>query len=468
MKKNIIANIILLILLVGCSAQPQIVETATNITLQATSTKAVVIPTNTVLPTAERALPTPTETHAVIAEGVTATSQPALDNVIHQCLRISTTLPDSSDLPDGSLVLLNQSRKSQGSVVYNPKTGEETQLPNEERGYINGDITISPDNQWIAYTIYNGPSMATMISSSLLVIATPDGKVEKEISFTSLKGLDETIKAKYGRNYGLLQWLDNDHLLIGYGVGWATSDSPAGSTKYDSHTLILDPFNGQQKIVDADFPGHDHSMNSPGVWGNFIFTRAVFDPFLHYAVYPSYNDVVLYDLNTSREVTRFPELPYTSFSQPIWAKDGKSFLIELPEGNPLTDARYLYQITSDGKKHRLTPFIENGQMTYVNFSWSPDEKTVAFWLRMGEDKYQLGVLNTATGQVSDLCVPGYMVDRSFPSNSPIWSPDSRFLAVSSNLTQEQDHNQVLLVDLQKKEGYKVADDSFPVGWVTKP
>jgi Tol biopolymer transport system component len=96
-------------------------------------------------------------------------------------------------------------------------------------------------------------------------------------------------------------------------------------------------------------------------------------------------------------------------------------------------------------------------------SLSPDGNFIAFW--MGRD-YQilpkLGVLDLRTLQVTNYCIPG---SRN-GSWAPIWSPDSNYLAVMSDVTLAESY--AVIVSVEGEWAAKVGEGYLPEGWMVSP
>ena len=87
---------------------------------------------------------------------------------------------------------------------------------------------------------------------------------------------------------------------------------------------------------------------------------------------------------------------------------------------------------------------------------------------MGEGNYPLAILDIDSGKISNTCIPGYQFQRDFPIYTPIWSPDSKYLAVAANLNPEKDAAQSILIDLVHNQAYKITEGFIPKGWMKAP
>lgn len=102
-----------------------------------------------------------------------------------------------------------------------------------------------------------------------------------------------------------------------------------------------------------------------------------------------------------------------------------------------------------------------------NASWSPDGKYLAFFIatkpsECGEGEF-LAVMEIETRIVTNYCI--YVVPGG-TGPQPIWSPDSRFIAVEPH---EPDNDRVIVVDSEQGWVAQVAgDNSYPGGWLATP
>jgi len=97
---------------------------------------------------------------------------------------------------------------------------------------------------------------------------------------------------------------------------------------------------------------------------------------------------------------------------PMWAPDGGSILYLSDQEN--VTSLYIMNINTMEKK-----LVESHSVPVLGASWSPDGRQIAYLGGSGTDKV-LYLFNTATGETRQL--------QDFKAqNTPIWSPNSRFL-----------------------------------------
>jgi Tol biopolymer transport system component len=157
----------------------------------------------------------------------------------------------------------------------------------------------------------------------------------------------------------------------------------------------------------------------------------------------------------------------TVTNPPIWSPDGSKFIV-------FGDFDEFYIGTDDGKVSKITELNQNKQTSEVDevsadfYSWSPDNRHVAFWLHLGGETEIFGtlaVLDTKTGDITDYCIPE-MQPYSFQwPPYPIWSPDGKQLIVGYNYHKDKDANEVLLIDFEKMIAFPISQNNNPAGWL---
>jgi len=123
--------------------------------------------------------------------------------------------------------------------------------------------------------------------------------------------------------------------------------------------------------------------------------------------------------------------------------------------------------------NKLTNLTAYSPRTYIqSYSWSPDERYVAFWLnidvppdhRQKFGQQNLAVLDTHTLQVTNYCLPGdFSTSRARLVSAPIWSPDGRQLLVENRYAEKV--SRVIWVDVTENVAAQIADNMEPIGWM---
>lgn len=342
-----------------------------------------------------------------------------------------------------------------------------SQKDNEDLFY----MSVSPDGKWLAYlgVVYDQSRNTEL--EKWLVVATRDGQQYKVIPWEE-------------NWFFIAQWLDNERLVI-IRQRWNNRNMPF---ELDS-VIMLNPFTGERQELLPDFPDIYDGINGI-LWGGYDTSRTIYDPTLTRVIYPMkpyYQDwasatlvsIILADAQTGQTIDRLYSVPMLYGTTPQWSPDGKRFVTDLdPTLNGDSSSKYvggaeLYNITRDGQITRLTYLTTHYVPVIYDYSWSPDNRHIAFWLAFGSEtdmnayrEEKLAVLDIITGEVTNYCIPGDFHNDSSPA--PIWSPDGQQLVVVSKDESDINHRDVILVDIVHGWAAKIAEDVSPVGWMTSP
>lgn len=412
-------------------------------------------PTSTPTPSPTPFPPVSTQVKTVTVEPMTTAevlgseSFPAVE---HQCIRVSDTLPLVANELNGVVVLVNESLQNEQDFLLDLKTGTKIFLSYFGKQAID-DFSVSPDYNRLAYIASN-----LYARDQTILITDVDGRT------IATYDLNPPLEGG-GR---IQQWFDNDRLWITFGKGKAP----------DAYTMILNPFTGENNIIQSDFPKIYNAL--PSFWGSFNQSRAIFNPTFNMVLYPSDGRIILLDLSNSQIAMSIPDRIGGIGSQPVWSPDGSQFVIDIDSANfsssPKNEGRNIYLISLDGQIVKYTSINNPDNDNFVDYSWSPDGKFIAFWLKVGEvdiekviyNLYDLAILDINRRQVTDYCIPAYN-SGLFPINPPVWSPDGHYLVVASRSNPTLDHPQAaaILVDPFNHWAYSIAQNFVPAGWMSK-
>jgi hypothetical protein len=116
------------------------------------------------------------------------------------------------------------------------------------------------------------------------------------------------------------------------------------------------------------------------------------------------------------------------------------------------------------------PTTAEGQVYFSQFySISPDGMHVALWLNINNsNENTLGILEVRSGEVTDYCIPSGESEYFLRSAVPIWSKDGKSFIVAVNFQSKDEGNDVILVNIEKNEAYKVMNDAYLLGWLARP
>lgn len=322
-------------------------------------------------------------------------------------------------------------------------------------------IAISPDRQIVAYELYSRNE-----DISKLVLMDSLGEIQLVIPWVE--------------NWTFISsWLDNQRLLIN-DYDELSDGNPWLAAKEFSTFLAVNPFTGEQELLQPDFPNiYSHHMFPS--WTGFGST--VYSPDLNRVVYVSADTVdggfhyIVWDIDEQYSLADFRVI-IGDQNIPKWSPDGEkvaiAFNLFYNDSNnwPAYD---LYLISQDGNVKQVTDLSKYYTWNHIgSHSWSLDSKYIAFWYSGWTEQpeysdlnfnQQLAVVDTETNDLSIYCVTGRLRgDGTVPP--PVWSPDGRQILIESPLSEY--HSQVLLLDLDRKTVAGIGEDMTPIGWMITP
>jgi hypothetical protein len=415
-------------------ASPLSIPTATYL-IKPSLTITQRVPSVSSSPTASvtRLLPSATNTPELLASP-TSTPFPTIvpnENVQQSCLAVERELPIDGTFK-GVLIL----NRKENTCLLDLQTQKQQVLPTASNGdFEKWDFTVSPDGKWFAYIeIYSDTS--GHYQSHQLKLVTADGQQQV---IPNWKELWSTI----------IGWLDNQRLALTL-------------REHDDGTVIvLNPFTGQSQELKPTF--NDIKNDDPVLWYTTPrFPEAIYDSTLTRVAYLSLgNTYRLWDAQ-SRNVLwqRYAHVPS---SRPEWSPDQERVAVV---AETTRDRFELFSIDRDGKETQLTDMdvaYPDVFSTWVGaFNWSPDGHQITFWLNISQGDYwdanwRLETVDTSTKQVVDYCI---VSSRRSGYQTPIWSPDGRYLAVNSDIYG------VVLIDVQQNRIFKIGNEDLVIGWMT--
>ncbi len=405
-------------------------------TLTPTSTLA---PTSTYSPTPIPLLPTTT---SVITP---ETTFDPLINLRYQCLDTIPYNPGEIDIT-GTMVL-------EGGIgeyyTLNLDSGRLKSLSTDYQEVF--AVDVSPNNEQIFY-------LGCMIGEGCV------GVVENT---------SEVVASFNDRSYWRqLWWLDNERLVILH-----------DKEQYNS-AIVFNPFTEQEIVITLDLPNAYYSQT---IENTRVLISSI-DPTLTRIVYfdPEGIGRVIMAQVPSGGILAW--LPFPVADEPTgpkpnidyrygWSPDGKQYLTTSPVTYQDTEAGTpaaveLFSINIDGEVRQLTHFsAEYGFVSINHFRWSPDGRYLAFWYEAAinpdhtpaELIQQLAVYDFTTQETIDYCLPFGIARYSLSGARPVWSPDSRQLAVNTRSYNGQDH--VLVLDPINGFITEVKEGISPIGWM---
>lgn len=432
-------------LLQGRTIQPETADVNMQIkvvTETATTTSTQITPTYAIIATLEK---NPEQLiNSTITPSITPTPPPS--SMEYKCLEILDELPQNSAI-QGVIAFDTPT----DSWLYNFTEQKRIDFPHSEEMF---DLQVSPDNKRMIYY------RLVTNNDILIVMVDPEGK----------QLWQNTVRHESGIVWETYGWFDKEQL-------WLWKVMPM-----EDYLIITNPFTGDQTQIETDdYVGYE--LAKPNIWGwTAPFTK--YDPFLTLVVYPAWLDTskdvgyyVLKDLNSSKIFAKLIT-PDNFGTTPIWLSDGSKVIMVANAG--LLSSSYLanefFTIDRKGEIEQLTNFSDdhNEVVIYDNYSISPDNRYLAFWIVTKPGLYiddRLAILDIATGKVVNYCLPGdpILQNASYTGvSAPIWSPDSNQLLFVSNNDEGTEKRYVILVDLVQQSAAKIAEDVEPKGWMIAP
>jgi WD40-like Beta Propeller Repeat len=367
------------------------------------------------------------------------------DIVFSSCLVVNPKPPGRTEIPWIILGL-------RGIIPYaiDPNTAIMTDqlLPNpepiKESSYAN-DFSVSPDGKWLAYDLYGEDNVSLVVEpSSNILTNNSQGRIIWHPSQPT----------------GLEGWLTNESVIL------ITYKDPNGF----GSTLIRNPFNGEQHEFSLEeMP--DSLDYQPGMSGMYLFAHSNLmpDPTLKRVAYPAiinHNEMVmLWDVENEKVITSLELYLDQWFNDPLWSPNGNDFLIM-----GINDEKQVewFQVTSDGAIQELTyfgEFLGDYKLEKPSRSW--DGRYLIFQLiyNAGEDIKYL-ILDLKSEELDGFCINS-VVEEFGPLQSPVWSPDSRYVAITNGVNTENS-GEVILVDVSRREAFITGKDVYAIGWILKP
>ena len=443
-KHNLVIITLGLVLLLGC------VRTAAPISMEPTvgfSLSQTPAPVQTATPAVPTATPVLT---------LAATDDSGVANLTIQCLEIQSTLPTETTY-NGVLILDGGGDFDLPTTVIDMKTLQSTLVSDTDQEF--HGFSISPDHHWFSYNqfIRADPPIEN------LVISDATGK--------------DWLKIPREEYWTWASWLDNDHLMVNIMEGsWTAGVNDLEEIAF--RFLVLNPFTLERTLLEPDFPEiYMHWL----IGGMMV----VYDQSLERAVYlqGSEGSQIYYTLWDVTNAQALVSIPYRGSPDriPKWSPLGNEFVIAYQPVDLSWLSYEIYTVERNGEITQQTNL--NNYYNWVSitdYSWSPDGNKIAFWYSAGLESYdsldifhffkeqQLAVLDLASGQITCYCITGdYSTipgEVSMTVPSPLWSPDGKQLVVV-NRYDEDNHNRVILVDLETELAYQIAENAIPVGWL---
>lgn len=364
-----------------------------------------------------------------------------------QCMGSQQDLPKNIE---GEVILGGQSYLYQPSLnlqdtppfILAFSTSERLTLPQKNGDEVR-DFSVSPDKKWLAY------------------YAHQSGTVSK----VYIVGNDGTLFNEYPADswWGVLGWLDNNHLLISK----LTNQNPYPS-------LIFNPFTGEiGKELLPNYP--DIFSGNPvelSTWNRYQLSEAVYNSELSLVAYPTNSTIenpsrriVVWDLKDNKVLNEISDTWATSRA-PLWLSNNQYFIVNISVSqdinHPYKDE--LISMRSDGLIKQLTHLADLPYMNVAiqNYSESADGRYIAFWfaqIRSGPSRLAIYDTVTETTKVFCTIVGGYV--------PPVWSP-SEYQFLVDGTFDKLDNYGTVFVDVKNELLAQLESGVIPIGWMVSP
>jgi len=254
----------------------------------------------------------------------------------------------------------------------------------------------------------------------------------------------------------IIGWLQDGQLLV------SLVDGPTDDV------LLLDPESGKTEVFAHGLPDVYDNFPPP-LWGFPV----QYDPTLARALYlrdlftEEGLGMILWDLEANEMLWQLDGTAAMS-ATPQWSPDGSQAAF----AEPLDTLGYQYELSLIDRQGRVSRVTDLGSayglsVTIISsMRWSPDGRQIAIVVDLRENQYAsetsetLLVANLAAGTLTEYVLPEGTAD-SF--GFPLWSPDSRQLAIESWV--DPNATQTLLIDLETELFVQVASNARPVAWL---
>lgn len=309
-----------------------------------------------------------------------------------------------------------------------------------------GSFYLSPDSQWLAlaYEYLDG-----------------QGNWSDDLMFISTRDFEERRifpRNKADWSYSYLGWLaDSKRFLI-----IPSEESRDGR---EDDVIIFDTFTGDQQKITNAFP-------DPGYIRDLYLRNygrtAIYDPTFTRVVYYegdfSPNTMVLWNIETDKELWRFAEDEAMAVASTAWSPDGQKFAFIEIEGSVINADDFRITIVNrEGEIITQSNTVPGYPKLQKYLQWSPDGRYLIFSLQHieGERRAEKFIFDTLTNQILDFC----LTDVS----GTIWAPNSQQLIVQLEVSpirgtpEAQRPLQTFLVDIELNQVFQLS--SIPIGTI---
>ncbi len=240
-------------------------------------------------------------------------------------------------------------------------------------------------------------------------------------------------------------------------IAWANDHVMVIRNSYDlsADILLMDLLTGETSKLRIPVPElHQYVPPILNHWGSIPYL----DSSLQYAIYPTDEGVSIVRVSSGQLMAKIgmPAAPHS----PRWAPNGSEFIDVDPATNEIVT------IDTNGHIKQLTNIADQYPGAYIiSYQWSPDARRIAFWFQ-DNARDLLAISQVGDRQTKILCVmPEQQTVRSY-WRGPIWSPESRYLAISVS-SDNGKTSQIYIVDTKEFRYTTVpnSDELEVLGWL---
>lgn len=306
---------------------------------------------------------------------------------------------------------------------------------------------VSPNSEWLAYTVVNEYDEEGNGLSFSVSILNPSTGEQLQTSYRS------TVP-RIGDNG--FRWLNNTLLI--------NSTYPENNSN-TFYFVILSPFTGEEETIYVSLDGYEHNLDGGTL-------HPTVDPMLKYIAYPCYNSILcgaanyrILEIATGEIITSIETKAVSTFplGNIAWSPDGQYLAIL---GKPQSDLLNIKIFERNGEQ------VQDFQLHNLgtgggDFKWSPDSSKIAFRLSQlaeeGNVEVTVAILDVKRGKISDLCLPD--VKEYF------WAPDSVNVVMEYGRTSESADGgktyDLVIKNIVTGIGYKIYEansSNYLLGW----
>ena len=332
--------------------------------------------------------------------------------------------------------------------IYDLQTEIKIDISKISGRYIPPQYFVSSDGKWLSY----------QDPTNFILFVEPAKNLQKN---------DPSQRIEWKKSLHFLEGWFNDSSLV-------LTRRPEG--KQFLSTVIFNPFSGEEhEFVLEDLPNYKY-FKAGGV-GAYMFghSNIMPDPSLTMLVYPGLtNDgqsanIILWDIVNKVVLVKLDKFYEFIYNDPLWSRDGSNFLIMNVRPEPDLGIEW-FQVSRNGSVKQITNFSKflKDRPDIAKAARSPDGNYLAFqiqydWQDQISTKYL--VIDLRPNELEGFCIDSVPIDEG-ENQAPVWSPDSRFLAISN--TRVNSIGDLLIVDVHTMKLDKLTLDEHAIGWIEKP